>query len=164
MKPRADLQQRRNPPFYLDPPRSLPRHPRKNLQQSRFARPIPPNNPQHLAPPHLKRNILERIDPVRRRRRRKMVLQNLRSIHYANQQDRQSREHRRMGLRGVACRRQPVKARVAGATEANQSRESRSTERRTSLILTTDCTPRRLGGRSGDCRRQPRRGEMSGSE
>jgi hypothetical protein len=30
-----------------------------------------------------------------------------------------------MGLRGVACRRQPVKARVAGATEANQSPESR---------------------------------------
>jgi len=52
---------------HLDLPRTLRSHPRKNLEQSRFPRPIPPNDPQHLPPLHLKRNILQRVDPVRRR-------------------------------------------------------------------------------------------------
>jgi hypothetical protein len=97
MEPRADLQQRSNPPAHLDLPRTLSGNPRKNLEQSGLARPIPPDNPQQLmpAPPgvrhlgcakaflrnlffgpsqgpqfpplHLKRNILQRIDPIRMR-------------------------------------------------------------------------------------------------
>jgi hypothetical protein len=64
MKPRADLQQRSNPPLYLDLTRTLRGNPRKNLQQSRFARPIPPDDPQNLPALDLKRNIFQRIDPI----------------------------------------------------------------------------------------------------
>ena len=67
MEPRADLEQRSNPPPHLDPPFRLHRHPRKNLQQSRFPRPIPPDDAEDLAALDLKRNILQRVDPVRRR-------------------------------------------------------------------------------------------------
>ena len=94
MEPRADLKQRSNASVdsltpvrltlraaysavsraasqaarvHLNLPRTLRRNPRKNLEQSRFARPIPPDDPENLHPLHLKRNILQRVDPVRRR-------------------------------------------------------------------------------------------------
>ncbi len=70
MEPRADLEQRSNPPLHLDPPLRLRRHPRKNLEQSRFAGPIPPDDAEHLPSLHLERNILQRVDPVRLRLRR----------------------------------------------------------------------------------------------
>ena len=35
---------------HLDLPQTLRRNPRKNLEQSRFTRPIPPNNPEQLMP------------------------------------------------------------------------------------------------------------------
>ncbi len=50
-----------------DPPLRLLRDPRKNLEPSRFARPIPPDDPENLTPLDLERNILQRVDPVRRR-------------------------------------------------------------------------------------------------
>jgi hypothetical protein len=67
MEPRADLEQRSNPPLHLDLPRTLRRNRRKNLEQSRFACTIPPDDAKDLPPLHLKRNILQRIDPIRRR-------------------------------------------------------------------------------------------------
>ena len=48
VEPRANLEQRSNPPPHLNPPLRLRRHPRKNLEQSRFTRPIMPNEPEAL--------------------------------------------------------------------------------------------------------------------
>ncbi len=48
MEPRADLEQRSNVAPHLDPPLRLLRDPRKNLEQSRFPRPIPPDDPENL--------------------------------------------------------------------------------------------------------------------
>ena len=69
LEPCAILEQRSNPPPHLDLPRTLRRNPRKNLEQSRFTRPIPPDDAQDLPPLHLKRNILQSVDPIRRRLR-----------------------------------------------------------------------------------------------
>ena len=54
MEPRADLQQRSNPPLNLNLPRTLRRNPRKNLEQRALARAIPPDDPKNLPALHLK--------------------------------------------------------------------------------------------------------------
>jgi hypothetical protein len=85
MKPRADLEQRSNPPVdsltpvrltlraafsslprsfpsclgHLDRPRRLSRHPRKNLQQSALPGAIAPDNPHNLAGLDIERHIAQ---------------------------------------------------------------------------------------------------------
>src|SRR6266568_2906748 len=83
MEARADFQQRPDPPVNLRPSRRRPRDTGEDLQQRRFARPVPPDQAKYFSFFHFQRNVLQRpeslflLAPERRKGRAQELLQGM---------------------------------------------------------------------------------------
>src|SRR6266436_8478834 len=81
MKARADFEQRPDASVNLRPSRRRPRDTRKDLQQRRLARPVPPDQAKYFSFFHFQRNVLQRpeslllLAPERRKGRAQELLQ-----------------------------------------------------------------------------------------